>query len=316
MAKILGLCHRTLNADGKLQLWRIFRKLACLNKPFSRRESHLSTSGISNTSSRSHRDAIYHVFKNEDGNVPVAKFIAALKETGLRVKDPRLKETVTNLEQYLQQENFEGFVDQATFRRAIKENIVLVETALLGELVIPEFGQFTKHITNLYHKCKESTDGKVADYIPQLAKFDPNLWGVAVCTVDGQRFAIGDYKDHFCLQSVSKCIHYPIVLEDLSAEVVHKYVGHEPSGQTFNYLHLDNHDRPHNPMLNSGALLLCALQKPEWPLADRCEYVQNKFKQVAGGEYIGFSNATFLSERETADKNYALGYYMNAHKVN
>ena len=45
--------------------------------------------------------------------------------------------------------------------RAIKENIVLVETALLGELVIPEFGQFTKHITNLYHKCKESTDGKV-----------------------------------------------------------------------------------------------------------------------------------------------------------
>ena len=34
------------------------------------------------------------------------------------------------------------------------------------------------------------------------------------------RFAIGDYKEHFCLQSVSKCLHYPIVLEDLTAEVV------------------------------------------------------------------------------------------------
>ena len=34
------------------------------------------------------------------------------------------------------------------------------------------------------------------------------------------RFAIGDYRDHFCLQSVSKCLHYPIVLEDLTAEVV------------------------------------------------------------------------------------------------
>lgn len=156
---------------------------------------------------------------------------------------------------------------------------------------------------------------QVADYIPQLAKFDPDLWGVAVCSVDGQRFAIGDYRDHFCLQSVSKCLHYPIVLEDLTAEVVHKYVGHEPSGQAFNYLHLNNNDQPHNPMLNSGALVLCALQKPELPLADRCEYVQEKFKQVAGGEYIGFSNATFLSERETADRNYALGYYMNAHKA-
>jgi len=68
-------------------------------------------------------------------------------------------------------------------------------------------------------------------------------------------------------------------------------------------------------MLNSGALILCALQKPELPLADRCEYVQEKFRQIAGGEYIGFSNATFLSERETADKNYALGYYMNAHQA-
>lgn len=156
---------------------------------------------------------------------------------------------------------------------------------------------------------------QVADYIPQLAKFDPNLWGVAVCSVDGQRFAIGDFQEHFCLQSVSKCLHYPIVLEDLTAEMVHKYVGHEPSGQTFNYLHLNSNDQPHNPMLNSGALVLCALQKPEWPLADRCDYVQTKFKQIAGGEFVGFSNATFLSERETADKNYALGYLMNANKA-
>lgn len=313
MAISVRFCLRTINTDGKLQFRRVFKKLESLYNSFLQQKSPFCTTG--RLGSESQRDAIYHVFKNEDGKVPVARFIAALKETGLRVRDPRLKETMRKFEQYLQQENFEGYVDKETFRRSIQENIMLIEGALHGDFVIPEFGQFTKHLEAIYQHCKENAEGKVADYIPQLAKFDPNLWGVAVCSVDGQRFAIGDYKDHFCLQSVSKCLHYPIVLEDLTTKEVHKYVGLEPSGQTFNYLHLNNNDRPHNPMLNSGALLLCALQKPEWPLADRCDYVQNKFKQTAGGEYVGFSNATFLSERETADRNYALGYYMNAHKA-
>lgn len=306
----IRLCQRSVAIDGCLHLRRAFRKCTCFFGPLSR-----YVNSASGTHSVSDGDVIYQTFKNEDGNVSVAKFIAALKEAGFRVKDRRLQETMANFAQYLQQENFEGFVDETTFRRSIKKNIVLIEKALRGDFVIPEFSQFTKHIEEIYRKCKPNSGGKVADYIPQLAKFDPNLWGVAVCSVDGQRFSIGDDKEHFCLQSVSKCLHYPIVLEDLTAEVVHRYVGREPSGQTFNYLHLNSQDRPHNPMLNSGALVLCALQKPEWPLADRCEYVQEKFKHIAGGEYIGFSNATFLSERETADKNYALGYYMNAHKA-
>lgn len=306
----IRVCQRSVAIGGCLHLRRAFRKCTCFFGPLSR-----YVSSASGTHSVSDGDVIYQTFKNEDGNVSVAKFIAALKEAGFRVKDRRLQETMANFAQYLQQENFEGFVDETTFRRSIKKNIVLIEKALRGDFVIPEFSQFTKRIEEIYCKCKPNSGGKVADYIPQLAKFDPNLWGVAVCSVDGQRFSIGDDKEHFCLQSVSKCLHYPIVLEDLTAEVVHRYVGREPSGQTFNYLHLNSQDRPHNPMLNSGALLLCALQKPEWPLADRCEYVQEKFKHIAGGEYIGFSNATFLSERETADKNYALGYYMNAHKA-
>ncbi|XP_067047898.1 glutaminase kidney isoform, mitochondrial-like isoform X1 [Acropora muricata] len=314
MATVMSVWRRLVNSENKLPSLCIYKKLVCFHMPFFRRKSHSQSGEIS--SSTSQGNAIYHVFKTADGNVPVAKFISALKETGLRMKDPRLKETLNHFKQYLQHhENFEGFVDEATFRRSIQENIVLIENALAGDFVLPKFGQFTKHIKDIYLNCKENINGKVADYIPQLAKFDPNLWGVAVCSVDGQRFAIGDYQEHFCLQSISKCLHYPIVLEDLSAETVHQYVGHEPSGQTFNYLHLNSNDQPHNPMLNSGAMVLCALQKPELPLAERCDYVQNKFKQIAGGKFVGFSNATFLSERETADKNYALGYYMNANKA-
>jgi len=113
MAMIMRVCKQAVNIDGNPQLQRVFRRLATLFRPFSR---HIYSSR-SRISSGPDRDMIYRVLTNEDGNVPVARFIGALREAGLRVKDPRLKETMTNFQQYLQQENFEGFVDEGTFRR-------------------------------------------------------------------------------------------------------------------------------------------------------------------------------------------------------
>lgn len=68
---------------------------------------------------------------------------------------------------------------------------------------------------------------------------DPNLWGVSVCTIDGQRFSIGDVTVPFTLQSCSKPLTYAIALEQLGQEMVHRYVGQEPSGRNFNELVLD-----------------------------------------------------------------------------
>ena len=45
--------------------------------------------------------------------------------------------------------------------RSIQENIMLIEGALHGDFVIPEFGQFTKHLEEIYHHCKENAEGKV-----------------------------------------------------------------------------------------------------------------------------------------------------------
>lgn len=68
----------------------------------------------------------------------------------------------------------------------------------------------------------------------------PNYWGVSIVTIDGQRYSIGDVNIPFTIQSCSKPLSYGIALDLLGADVVHKYVGQEPSGRNFNELILDH----------------------------------------------------------------------------
>ena len=67
--------------------------------------------------------------------------------------------------------------------------------ALRHQFIIPDFLSFTKYIDEFYDTASKCTEGKNPDYIPQLAKLDPDLFGVAICTVDGQRYHLGDSKE-------------------------------------------------------------------------------------------------------------------------
>jgi glutaminase len=81
---------------------------------------------------------------------------------------------------------------------------------------------------------------QIATYIPELAKVKPDLWGVAICTVDGQRLELGDSNTKFTIQSAGKCLNYALALDQLTAEMVHKYVGQEQSGTQFNSISLND----------------------------------------------------------------------------
>ncbi|KAK8764010.1 hypothetical protein V5799_033382 [Amblyomma americanum] len=268
-------------------------------------------------------DLLFDMFKDADDTVCVGKFLNALFTTGLWKNDPRLKEMMQNLRNVHKEKSpvrsLESLnLSRETFAQVIRENIVLITRALRHQFVIPDFQDFIRYVEDFYWKCKVNTGGKVASYIPQLAKYNPDYWGVSICTVDGQRFSIGDTEIPFTIQSSGKPINYAIALTELGSDAVHQYVGQEPSGRMFNELVLDYNKKPHNPMVNAGAIvvasLLLYLIEPEMRTSEKFDWMLQYYRAVSGGEYLGFNNAIFLSEREAADRNYAIGFYMKENK--
>ncbi len=99
--------------------------------------------------------------------------------------------------------------------------------------------------------------GTVATYIPQLATVSPYKFGMAVQTIDGELFQIGQALEPFSIQSISKV--YTLALGfTFEGDKIWTRVGLEPSGSTFNSLvQLEyEHGIPRNPFINAGALVL------------------------------------------------------------
>jgi len=259
--------------------------------------------------------------KESDTKADAGKLMQELTNMGILRDDPRLKPVMDALHQH-KKKSFRSLIggietiklDLNKFKSVIAGSMVLISKAFKGQLCIPDWSTFTADIETIYTKCISCKSGKPADYIPQLARYDPNKWGVSMCTVDGQRWSIGDVTDSFTIQSTSKPITYAISLNQIGDERVHKYLGREPSGRTFNDIVLDYDDKPHNPMINSGAIMSAAILiyevQPHLSLSEKYEFVHNYVKRMCGGLNVGFHNSVFLSERDTADRNFSLAYLM------
>ena len=257
----------------------------------------------------------YRLFRSLDvqniGEVLVGDLLEALAAVGLSSDDTRLHEMIAELNRRALRET----LDYDQFCDLIRPNILLVEKALQGNMVVPDFALFCQEIERIYQHVGQDDSGQVADYIPQLARVAPDQLAVAVCTVDGQRFAVGDTNVDFSIQSCCKPLNYCLALEEHGDKGVHRYVGREPSGRNFNELTLNDEGKPHNPMINAGAIMCSSLIRPEDENADRFDYVLDAWKAMSGGRRAHFNNSIYQSERETADRNFALGYYMKEHRA-
>uniref|UniRef100_A0A671T6G5 glutaminase n=1 Tax=Sinocyclocheilus anshuiensis TaxID=1608454 RepID=A0A671T6G5_9TELE len=243
-------------------------------------------------------DLLFYSIAEGQERIPAHKFITALKATGLRTGDPRLKECMDMLKVTLKSTSDGVMLDRHLFKKCVQSNIVLLTQAFRKKFVIPDFQPFASHIDTLYEKARNLSGGLVADYIPQLAKFSPDLWAVSLCTVDGQRHTVGDTKVPFCLQSCVKPLKYAIAVHDHGTEYVHRFIGKEPSGLRFNKLFLDEDDKPHNPMVNAGAIVCTSL-------------IKSKNNPLL---YFHVMHDLFQSERESGDRNFAIGYYLKEKK--
>lgn len=251
---------------------------------------------------------------NSNNELTIKRFWRALNRMGILRDDPRLK----NMKKFLK-ETFNGEDDDQSiisfenFRDIINQNAI-VRSALKGTLSIPAFNEFCNDIEEIYVETKKNKEGEVAAYIPQLARVDPDFYAISVCTVDGQRFSIGDSEERFCLQSTSKPINYCLAHEKFGEEYVHQHVGREPSGQKFNEITLNTKGLPHNPLINAGAIMCCSIINNSKDTADAFETVMDTWKRMGGGKKPGFNNSVYQSERGTADRNFALAYFMRENK--
>jgi glutaminase len=240
-------------------------------------------------------------------------FLKHLSRSGILSDDPRMREVLQGFK--LKEQDKKGpSISEADFNDILKQN-ALVKKSLSKNLVIPDFESFCKEIETIFSETIKNTSGKVADYIPQLARVNPDQFAISICTVDGQRFSLGDSTTNFCLQSSCKPINYCMALEELGEQKVHTHVGREPSGQSFNELALNSKGLPHNPMINAGAMMSCSLIDRENNSADRFDKVSKTWDALCGGKAVNFNNSVYLSERQTADRNFALAYFMSEKKA-
>ena len=166
------------------------------------------------------------------------------------------------------------------------------------------------------NNIKYTKQGKVATYIPELAKANPNDLGVYLVTLDKQEYYAGDYNKKFTMQSISKVLTLILSLMDNGVTKVFEKVGMEPTGDSFNSivdLELKNIHKPFNPMINAGAITTTSLLKGNSD--EKIERILNLARKLANNPNIEINNDVYISEKLTGDRNRSLAYFMKSFNV-
>lgn len=163
-------------------------------------------------------------------------------------------------------------------------------------------------------RCSE---GRVASYIPELARVDPSLFGIAVCMQDGTVYSDGDADHPLTLQSASKVFSLSAVVAS-SGDRVFEKMSVEPSGDTFfSIVKLEEEQgEPRNPYINAGAILTSS-HLPGTTTGEKIAGFRDFLGTASGLSASAFTvnEAVYRSEADTGHRNRALAEIMRHHGV-
>lgn len=177
-----------------------------------------------------------------------------------------------------------------------------------------DFSPILKYLQDLHDTHSALHEGAPAAYIPELAKKNPDLFGICVATTDGHVYEVGDSREPFSIQSISKPFVYGLALEDHGRAHVFTKVGVEPTGDAFNSISLDPATgRPRNPMINAGAIATTGMIEGK-SVATRWRRILEMFSRFAGRE-LSLDMDVYHSESETGHRNRAIGHMLRNFEI-
>lgn len=154
--------------------------------------------------------------------------------------------------------------------------------------------------------------GKVASYIPELARANQSDLGVVVYKLDGENFEAGNCDVSFTIQSISKPIVLLLALLDNGEDTVFNKVGQEPTGDPFNSiirLETFNDKKPLNPMINAGAITVTSLVRGK-TMDEKFQRILSFIQTLANNDSIDMNENVYLSEKATGDRNRSMAYFL------
>ena len=151
--------------------------------------------------------------------------------------------------------------------------------------------------------------GRVADYIPELAKVRADHFGMAIVTVDGQVHRTGDADVRFSIQSISKLFACTLAFQ-LLGDALWERVGREPSGTAFNSLVQLEFEagKPRNPFINAGALVVTDVLCRRFVRAETA--LVDFLRRLSGVREIDYDLRVAQSELDHAERNRAMAHFI------
>jgi len=200
-------------------------------------------------------------------------------------------------------------------------SIVAVLAVVIGGLVLtaqaPADAQ--KAVDGAYNQFKTLKEGKNADYIPALAKVDPNLFGISLVTADGKVYSAGDIKTEVSIQSISKVFTMAQVIQEQGTESIEKRIGVDATGARFNSIiaiegvrNVVGTGAPEmNALVNPGAISATSMVRGNTADAVWAKIIgiHNDF----AGRQLKVLQDVYKSESDSNQRNQAIGALMFAY---